>query len=162
MLTAAEMRRLEADNMQRALRRTGGKVSGAGGAAEWGVHGITVNAICPGVFPSKMAAAMIEKSGAMLIDATPSAILEVLHDWPHFPDFMPRVAAVTVDEHSGNTWLVTIDVHFSGHLPAEETAATIRRMEKEIRERFPKIKRIYIEASDSDSIQRRRARANKH
>ncbi|HEX7884557.1 MAG TPA: SDR family oxidoreductase [Phenylobacterium sp.] len=41
-------------------------------AAEWGVHGITVNAICPGVFPSKMAAAMIEQSGAMLIEGTPT------------------------------------------------------------------------------------------
>jgi transcriptional regulator with GAF, ATPase, and Fis domain len=34
VLTDAEMRRLEAENIQRALRRTGGKVSGAGGAAE--------------------------------------------------------------------------------------------------------------------------------
>jgi gluconate 5-dehydrogenase len=41
-------------------------------AAEWGVHGITVNAICPGVFPSKMANAMIEASGAMIIEGTPT------------------------------------------------------------------------------------------
>ena len=34
VLTDAEVRRLEADNIRAALRRTGGKVSGAGGAAE--------------------------------------------------------------------------------------------------------------------------------
>ena len=34
MLTDAEVRRLEADNIRAALRRTEGKVSGAGGAAE--------------------------------------------------------------------------------------------------------------------------------
>jgi transcriptional regulator with GAF, ATPase, and Fis domain len=34
VLTDAEMRRLESDNIRRALRRAGGKVSGAGGAAE--------------------------------------------------------------------------------------------------------------------------------
>lgn len=32
-------------------------------AAEWGVHGITVNAICPGFFKTKMATALIEKLG---------------------------------------------------------------------------------------------------
>ena len=34
MLTDAEVRRLEADNIRAALRRTKGKVSGPGGAAE--------------------------------------------------------------------------------------------------------------------------------
>ena len=34
VLTEAEVRRLEAENIRAALRRTGGKVSGAGGAAE--------------------------------------------------------------------------------------------------------------------------------
>jgi len=41
-------------------------------AAEWGVHGITVNAICPGVFPSKMSASMIEASGVAVIEGTPT------------------------------------------------------------------------------------------
>ena len=35
VLTDAEVRRLEADNIRAALRRTAGKVSGPGGAAEW-------------------------------------------------------------------------------------------------------------------------------
>ena len=32
-------------------------------AGEWGVHGITVNAICPGFFKTKMASALIEQLG---------------------------------------------------------------------------------------------------
>jgi len=32
-------------------------------AGEWGQHGITVNAICPGFFPSKMSSVLIEKLG---------------------------------------------------------------------------------------------------
>jgi NAD(P)-dependent dehydrogenase (short-subunit alcohol dehydrogenase family) len=41
-------------------------------AAEWGVHGITVNAICPGFFPSKMTRATLETSGATIREWTPT------------------------------------------------------------------------------------------
>ena len=41
-------------------------------AAEWGVHGITVNAICPGFFPSKMTRATLETSGKMIQEWTPT------------------------------------------------------------------------------------------
>ena len=41
-------------------------------AAEWGVHGITVNAICPGFFPSKMTRATLETAGKMILEWTPT------------------------------------------------------------------------------------------
>ena len=40
-------------------------------ASEWGQHGITCNAICPGVFPTKMARGMIDKANAFILDRTP-------------------------------------------------------------------------------------------
>jgi gluconate 5-dehydrogenase len=41
-------------------------------AAEWGQYGITVNAICPGFFPSKMTRATIGTTGEMIRDWTPT------------------------------------------------------------------------------------------
>jgi NAD(P)-dependent dehydrogenase (short-subunit alcohol dehydrogenase family) len=41
-------------------------------AAEWGVHGITVNAICPGFFPSKMTMATLDKISNAVLELTPN------------------------------------------------------------------------------------------
>jgi NAD(P)-dependent dehydrogenase (short-subunit alcohol dehydrogenase family) len=41
-------------------------------AAEWGEHGITVNAICPGFFPSKMTHATLDTAGELVRKATPT------------------------------------------------------------------------------------------
>ena len=41
-------------------------------AAEWGQHGITVNAICPGFFPSKMTKATLDTTGELIRDWTPT------------------------------------------------------------------------------------------
>jgi NAD(P)-dependent dehydrogenase (short-subunit alcohol dehydrogenase family) len=41
-------------------------------AAEWGVHGITVNAICPGFFPSKMTKATLATTGELIREWTPN------------------------------------------------------------------------------------------
>jgi gluconate 5-dehydrogenase len=40
-------------------------------AAEWGQFGITVNAICPGVIPSKMTHALLETITPRVLEATP-------------------------------------------------------------------------------------------
>ena len=40
-------------------------------AGEWGVHGITVNAICPGFIPSKMSRAILDTIGEAVIAGTP-------------------------------------------------------------------------------------------
>lgn len=44
-------------------------------AAEWGPFGITVNAIAPGYFPSRLTDYVLEKHGPDLIDATPTGRL---------------------------------------------------------------------------------------
>jgi len=41
-------------------------------AAEWGEHGITVNAICPGFFPSKMTKATLDTLGKLVLEVTPN------------------------------------------------------------------------------------------
>jgi gluconate 5-dehydrogenase len=40
-------------------------------AAEWGKHGINVNALCPGFFPSKMSRGLLEVIGDQVIAQTP-------------------------------------------------------------------------------------------
>ncbi|MFD1555946.1 SDR family oxidoreductase [Paraburkholderia silviterrae] len=40
-------------------------------AAEWGKYGINVNAICPGFFPSKMSAGLLDTLGQTVIERTP-------------------------------------------------------------------------------------------
>ena len=44
-------------------------------AAEWGCHGITENAICPGFFPSKMTRATLDTAGEFVRQLTPTGRL---------------------------------------------------------------------------------------
>ena len=41
-------------------------------AAEWGEYGITVNAICPGFFPSKMTRATLDSVSKIILETTPN------------------------------------------------------------------------------------------
>jgi NAD(P)-dependent dehydrogenase (short-subunit alcohol dehydrogenase family) len=41
-------------------------------AAEWGEYGITVNAICPGFFPSRMTRATLDATGELIREWTPT------------------------------------------------------------------------------------------
>jgi NAD(P)-dependent dehydrogenase (short-subunit alcohol dehydrogenase family) len=49
-------------------------------AVEWAHHGITVNAIAPGVFPSKMSQGMIDKAEQVIMDITPMKRLGTDYD----------------------------------------------------------------------------------
>jgi gluconate 5-dehydrogenase len=40
-------------------------------ACEWGAYGINVNAICPGIFPTKMAAGLLDSLGPTYIEHVP-------------------------------------------------------------------------------------------
>lgn len=40
-------------------------------AVEWGRHGINVNAICPGFFPTKMTKGLLEEEGEVVLGRTP-------------------------------------------------------------------------------------------
>ena len=42
-----------------------------------------------------------------IIDAPPARIFRTLRDYPHLHEFMPYVASATVDDHTGNRWLVS-------------------------------------------------------
>ncbi len=44
-------------------------------AAEWGKYGVTVNAICPGFFPSKMTSVMLGETGELVLKGTPTGRL---------------------------------------------------------------------------------------
>jgi gluconate 5-dehydrogenase len=49
-------------------------------AVEWAQHGITVNAIAPGVFPSKMSRGMIDRAEQIIMDMTPMKRLGTEYD----------------------------------------------------------------------------------
>jgi gluconate 5-dehydrogenase len=49
-------------------------------AVEWAHHGITVNAVAPGVFPSKMSQGMIDRAEQIIMDMTPMKRLGTDYD----------------------------------------------------------------------------------
>jgi cation diffusion facilitator family transporter len=94
-----------------------------------------------------VAIVLIRESRGLLVGEgvkpeTVKAIRQIVRGEPHVRDVGPVLSMYL----GADEVLVTIDVQFAGHLPAEQTAQAIQRIEDAIRERFPKIKRIYIEA----------------
>jgi gluconate 5-dehydrogenase len=49
-------------------------------ATEWGRRGVTVNAIAPGFFPSKMTHGTLDRHGEKILEATPRGVLGGEHD----------------------------------------------------------------------------------
>ena len=78
-------------------------------AAEWGGHGITVNAICPGFFPSKMTQVMLDATGAIVLKGTPTGRLGG-------PDDLKGLAVLLASEASR---------HITGQAIAVDGGATL-------------------------------------
>ncbi len=78
-------------------------------AAEWGAQGITVNAICPGFFPSKMTQVMLDATGALVLKGTPTGRLGG-------PDDLKGLAVLLASEASR---------HITGQAIAVDGGATL-------------------------------------
>jgi divalent metal cation (Fe/Co/Zn/Cd) transporter len=94
-----------------------------------------------------VATVLIRESRGLLVGEgvkpeTAQAIREIVLGEPDVLDMGPVLSMYLGAEEV----LVTVDVHFAGGTTAADTASTVHRIEGVIRGRFPKIKRIYIEA----------------
>ena len=78
-------------------------------AAEWGAKGITVNAICPGFFPSKMTQVMLDATGEVVLRGTPTGRLGG-------PDDLKGLAVLLASEASR---------HITGQAIAVDGGATL-------------------------------------
>ncbi len=100
-----------------------------------------------GVLLASVAVLLIREARGLLIGEgvsaeTASAIREIARKDPHVRDAAsPLSMYIGADEV-----LLTLDVQFVPESTANDVAAAVSRIEQDIRTRFPKIKRIYIEA----------------
>jgi divalent metal cation (Fe/Co/Zn/Cd) transporter len=108
-----------------------------------------------GVLLAAVATLLIRESRGLLVGEgikpeTADAIRAIVRAEPGVRD----VGAVLSMYIGAEEVLVTLDVLFDPATPAGDTAAAIHRIEHQIRERFPKIRRIYIEGAGAGETPR--------
>ena len=109
-----------------------------------------------GILLAVVAVLLIRESRGLLVGegiqpATAQAIRELLLQDPRV-----KLAGRPLSMYIGpEEILLALDVQFDPELHAEEIARAVRALEKQIRERFPKICRIYIETSTLEGAQAR-------
>jgi cation diffusion facilitator family transporter len=113
-----------------------------------------------GVLLAAVATLLIRESRGLLVGEgikpeTADAIRAIVRAEPGVRD----VGAVLSMYIGAEEVLVTLDVLFDPATPAGDTAAAIHRIEHQIRERFPKIRRIYIEGAGLGDAHRLHAAA---
>jgi len=81
---------------------------------------------------------------------TARAIRAIATDDPRIVDVGPPLSMYIGPDEI----LLTFDVQFAARTEASEVAAAVRDVERRIRERFPKIRRIYIEAVNLGATER--------
>jgi divalent metal cation (Fe/Co/Zn/Cd) transporter len=108
-----------------------------------------VASVVIGVLLAAVAVLLIREARGLLIGEgirpeTALEIREIASRNPHVRSAgMPLSMYIGADEV-----LLALDVQFDPDSTADDIAAAIASIEREIRERYPKIKRIYIEASE--------------
>jgi cation diffusion facilitator family transporter len=108
-----------------------------------------------GVLLAAVATLLIRESRGLLVGEgikpeTADAIRAIVRAEPGVRD----VGAVLSMYIGAEEVLVTLDVLFDPATPAGDAAAAIHRIERKIRERFPKIRRIYIEGAGAGETPR--------
>ena len=113
-----------------------------------------------GVLLAGVAVLLIRESRGLLIGEgikpeTAAAIRAIVREEPGVRDVgRPLSMYIGAEEI-----LVTLDVVFDPETAARDTVTAVERIEARIRERFPKIQRIYIEAVGAGPLRRARAAA---
>jgi cation diffusion facilitator family transporter len=115
-----------------------------------------------GLLLAGVAVLLIRESRGLLVgEGIKAETAQAIRDIACREDSVRRVGPVLSMYVGAEDILVTLDVGFGGATPASEVAETIRRIEHEVRERFPKVRRIYIEAvaeaANDPSLEARRA-----
>jgi len=117
------------------------------------LDGIASSAI--GVLLAVVAIALVVETRGLLVGEglrpeSARAIRELVLADPHITDVGPMLSMyIGTDEV-----LLTLDVAFEPTLRAEQVAESVSRIEAEIRKRYPKIKRIYVEARQARAVAR--------